>query len=71
MHKPRSPHHHNSLGTWVVADDLGHHRQGITKAQGMEEPEDPAFPPRHMIMKTMKKSGSIMLYSQILHHTYT
>jgi hypothetical protein len=43
------------LGTRVVADDLGHHRQGITKAQGTEEPEDPALPPRHMITKTTKK----------------
>jgi hypothetical protein len=43
------------LGTGVVADDLGHHRQGITKAQGTEEPEDPAQPPRHMITKTTKK----------------
>jgi hypothetical protein len=43
------------LGTGVVADDLGYHRQGITKAQGTEEPEDPALPPRHMITKTTKK----------------
>jgi hypothetical protein len=43
------------LSTGVVADDLGHHRQGTTKAQGMEELEDPSLPPRHMIMKTTKK----------------
>jgi hypothetical protein len=43
------------LGIGVVADDLGHYRQGITKAQGTEEPEDPALPPRHMITKTTKK----------------
>jgi hypothetical protein len=43
------------LGTGVVADDLGHHRQGITKTQGTEEPEDPALSPRHMITKTTKK----------------
>jgi hypothetical protein len=43
------------LGTGVVADDLGHHLQGTTKAQGTEEPEDPALLPRHMIMKTTKK----------------
>jgi hypothetical protein len=43
------------LGTGVVADDLGHPCQGITKAQGTEEPKDPTLPPRHMIMKTTKK----------------
>jgi hypothetical protein len=48
-----SLHHHavtTVLGTGVVADDLG-----TTKAQGTEEPEDPALPPRHMITKTTKK----------------
>jgi hypothetical protein len=29
------------LGTEVVADDRGQHRQNTTKAQGMEEPEGP------------------------------
>jgi hypothetical protein len=43
------------LGIGVVADDLGHHRQGTTKAQGTEESEDPALPPRRMITKTTKK----------------
>jgi hypothetical protein len=43
------------LGIGVVADDLGHHRQGITKSQGTEEPVDPTLPPRHMITKTTKK----------------
>jgi hypothetical protein len=43
------------LGTGVVANDLGHHRQGITKAQGTEEHKDPALPPRHMTMKITKK----------------
>jgi hypothetical protein len=43
------------LGTGVVADDPDHHLQDTTKAQGTEEPEDPALPPRHMITKTTKK----------------
>jgi hypothetical protein len=32
------------LGTGVLADDLGQHRQNTTKAQGMEEPEGPELP---------------------------
>jgi hypothetical protein len=32
------------LGTGVVVDDLGHLHQGITKARGTEEPEDPILP---------------------------
>jgi hypothetical protein len=43
------------LGTGVVADDRGHHRQNTTKAQSMEEPEDPGLPLRHMTTRTMKK----------------
>jgi hypothetical protein len=45
------------LGTGVVADDLGHHRQDTTKAQSMEEPEGPVLPPRHTTTKTMEKMG--------------
>jgi hypothetical protein len=43
------------LGTRVIADDLGHHRQNIMKAQGMEEPDGPRLPLRHMTTKTIKK----------------
>jgi hypothetical protein len=43
------------LGTRVVVDDLGHLRQGTTKARGTEEPEDPILPPRHMTTKATKK----------------
>jgi hypothetical protein len=43
------------LDTGVVANDLGHRRQNTTKAQGVEEPEDPGLPLRHMTTKTMKK----------------
>jgi hypothetical protein len=54
-HKPRSPHRHNSPRYRSRVDDLGHHHQNTTKAQGTEEPEDPGLPPRHTTMKTMKK----------------
>jgi hypothetical protein len=53
-----NPDHHTIiavLGAGVVADDLGHRRQDITKAQSMEEPEDPGLPPRHTTTKTTKK----------------
>jgi hypothetical protein len=53
-----SPDHHTIttvLGVEVVADDLGYHHQGTTKAQSMEEPEGLELPPRHTTMKTMKK----------------
>jgi hypothetical protein len=43
------------LGTGVVADDLDHHRQDITKDQSMEELEGLGLPPRHMTTKTTKK----------------
>jgi hypothetical protein len=46
------------IGTKVASDDLGHlghHHQGNTKVQSMEEPEDPGPPPKHMTTKTMKK----------------
>jgi hypothetical protein len=43
------------LSAGVVADDLGHHRQDITKAQSMEEHEDPRFPPRHATTRMTKK----------------
>jgi hypothetical protein len=42
------------LGTGVVADDLGQHRQNTTKSQGMEEPEGLGLPLEHMTTKTMK-----------------
>jgi hypothetical protein len=35
--------------------DLGHHHQNTTKAQGTEEPKDPGLPAQHTITKTMKK----------------
>jgi hypothetical protein len=53
-----NPDHHavtSVLGTGVVADDLGHHRQDTTKAQSREEPEGPGLPPRHTTTKTTKK----------------
>jgi hypothetical protein len=53
-----NPDHHavtTVLGVEAVADDLGHHRQGTTKAQSMEEPEGPELPPGHTTRKTMKK----------------
>jgi hypothetical protein len=53
-----NPDHHvvtAVLGTGVVADDLGHHRQDTTKAQSMEEPEGRGLPPRHTTTKTTKK----------------
>jgi hypothetical protein len=53
-----NPDHHavtSVLGTRVVADDLGHHRQDTTKAQSREEPEGPGLPPRHTTTKTTKK----------------
>jgi hypothetical protein len=53
-----SPDHHavtTVLGIGVVADDLGHHHQNTTKAQGVEEPEDPGLPLRHMTTKKIKK----------------
>jgi hypothetical protein len=43
------------LGTGVVANDLGQYLQNTTKAQGMEEPEDPGLPPRHMTTTTTRK----------------
>jgi hypothetical protein len=43
------------LGIGVVADDLGQYRQSTTKAQGMEEPEDPGLPPGHMTTTTTRK----------------
>jgi hypothetical protein len=43
------------LDTGAAVDDLGHHRQNTTKAQGTEEPEDLGLPARHTIMKTVKK----------------
>jgi hypothetical protein len=43
------------LGIEAVADDLEHHHQGDTKAQSMEEPEDPGLPPKHMTTKMMKR----------------
>jgi hypothetical protein len=43
------------LGIGAAVDDLGHHRQNTTKAQGTEEPEDLRLPARHTITKTMKK----------------
>jgi hypothetical protein len=43
------------LGIGVAADDLGHHRQNITKAQSMEEPKDPGLLLRHTTTKTTKK----------------
>jgi hypothetical protein len=59
-----TPHHQRTnlghravttvLDTRVAVDDLGHHRQDTTKAQGTEEPKDPALPPRHTITKTTK-----------------
>jgi hypothetical protein len=55
MHKPRSPHCHNSPRAEAEVEDLGHHHQSTTKAQGMEEPEDPGLLARHTITKTMKK----------------
>jgi hypothetical protein len=42
------------LSVEAEVDDLGHHHQSTTKAQGTEEPEDPGLLARHMIMKMMK-----------------
>jgi hypothetical protein len=38
-----------ALGTGVVANDPGQHRQNTTKAQGVEEPEGPGLLLGHMI----------------------
>jgi hypothetical protein len=43
------------LGTRVVANDPGQHRQNTTKAQGVEEPEGPGFLLGHMTMTMTKK----------------
>jgi hypothetical protein len=43
------------LGTGLVADDLGHHRQDTAKSQSTEEPEGPGLPPGHTTTKMMKK----------------
>jgi hypothetical protein len=59
------------LCTGVVAGDLGRHRQDTTKAQGTEESEDPAPPPRHMIMKmTKKKWEHRALLTEFAPHMY-
>jgi hypothetical protein len=53
-----NPDHHavtTVLGAKAVVNDLGHHHQDTTKAQGMEELEGPELPPRHTTTKTTKK----------------
>jgi hypothetical protein len=59
------------LGTGVLADDLGQHRQNTTKVPGTEEPEGPGLPLGHTTMKMKKRDWSIVVYSRSLHHTST
>jgi hypothetical protein len=58
MKVPINPDHHAVtavLGTEAGVDDLGHHHQNTTTAQGMKEPEDPSLPNKYTTMKTTKK----------------
>jgi hypothetical protein len=58
MKAPINLDHHaitTVLGTEAGVDDLGHHHQNTTTAQGMKEPKDPSLPNKRTTMKTTKK----------------
>jgi hypothetical protein len=59
------------LGTGVVANDPGQHRQNTTKAQGVEEPEGPGFLLGHMTtMMTKKRWVHYALLAEFAPHQY-
>jgi hypothetical protein len=60
MKAPINPDHHSIttvLGIEAGVNDLGHHHQNTTTAQGTKEPEDPSLPNRRTTTKTMKKKS--------------
>jgi hypothetical protein len=59
------------LGTGVVADDLGQYHQNSTKAQRIEEPEDPGLPPGHMTTTIMRnRLAHCALLAEFALHQY-